>query len=103
MDPTIRKSRDDALAALRNCKVEIAQLKEEIVILRDKLRVAEQVVADLDNQKALILEAQKNIQENMVNMLNAQEAKFKEEITAKNNRIKELENMVMEQMKISHG
>ena len=36
-------------------------------------------------------------------MLNAQEAKFKEEITAKNNRIKELENMVMEQMKISHG
>jgi chromosome segregation ATPase len=99
MDPSIRKARDDALANLRQSKIELTKAKDESIQLTQKLTVAEGLVKDLEREKQLILKAQSDLKETFVNNLNQQQEKHEKEMTNRSDRIKELERMLTEKLK----
>jgi len=96
LDPMFKKARDDALAQLRHGKLEMVKLKEEIIDITQKLQVAESLVKELNREKNVIIQAQIELKETFVNNLNQQQAKHKEEIERRENRIKDLEVMITE-------
>jgi len=99
LDPSIKKSRDEALSALRQSRLELGRIKEEIVQTTQKLQIAEGTVKELQNEKVLIMNSQNEIKEAFVNNLNQQNQKHDAELSQKNARIKELETMLMDKIK----
>lgn len=98
MDPSIRKARDDALANLRQAKIELTKTKDDTIQVTQKLAVAEGLIKDLEREKHLILKSQSDLKETFVNNLNHQQEKHEREMTSKNERIKELEIMLTEKL-----
>lgn len=96
LDPSIKKSRDDALIHLRQSKLELSQLKEEIITMNQKLQIAENTISDIEKEKSLILKSQAEIKETFVNNLNQQQEHHQKELQDKNARIKDLENILLE-------
>lgn len=98
MDPSIRKARDDALANLRQAKIELTRTKDDTIQVTQKLAVAEGLIKDLEREKHLILKSQSDLKETFVNNLNHQQEKHEREMASKNERIKELEIMLTEKL-----
>lgn len=99
LDPQLRKARDEALNNLRAVKLELGKLKEESMQSLQKLEVAERLVKEQEREKNLILKAQSEMKETLVNNLNQQQAKHEKELLEKTNRIRELESILTEKVK----
>jgi chromosome segregation protein len=99
MDPSIRKARDDALANLRQSKIELTRAKDEAIQFNQKLIVTEGLIKDLEREKQFILKSQSDLKETFVNNLNQQQEKHEKEMTEKTQRIKELEKMLTDKIK----
>lgn len=99
LDPSIKKARDEALTNLRQSKIELGKVKEESLQLSQKLQVAESLVKELEKEKQMIIRAQSDLKETFVNNLNQQHQNHEKEILQKNDRIRELEDILMTKMK----
>ena len=101
LDPSIRKGRDDALANLRQAKVELTKAKDESIQLSQKLNVAESLVNQLEREKQLIMNAQSDLKKTFVTNLNSQQEKHEKELLERGERIKELERLLTEKIEKS--
>jgi hypothetical protein len=99
LDPSIKKARDEALANLRQAKIELTRAKDDAMEVNQKLFVAEGLVKDMEKEKRLILKAQTELKETFVNNLNQQQEKHEKELAEKTERIKELEKLLTEKLK----
>ena len=99
LDPTLKRSRDEAITALRNIKLEMGKLKEDIIVLTQKLQVAEGTVQELERQKQFILAGQNDLKESFITNLNHQQQKHEEDMKQKDNRIRELETILTSKIK----
>ena len=99
LDPSIKKSRDDALINLRQSKLELGKVKEESMSLLQKLTVAEDTIANIEKEKNLIVKSQVEIKQTFIDNLNQQQQQHDKELSDKNSRIKELEAMLMDKIK----
>ena len=99
LDPSIKKSRDDALIHLRQSKLELGKVKEESMTLLQKLKIAEDTISDIEKEKNLIVKSQVEIKQTFIDNLNQQQQQHDKELGDKNTRIKELEAMLMDKIK----
>lgn len=99
LDPSLKKSRDEALAKIRSQRVEITELQTSIVQLKDRLKLAESVVAERDREKQYIVENNKDVKQSFVNTLNQTTVVHKRELEKKDKRIQELESLLMSKVK----
>ena len=99
LDPSIKKSRDDALIHLRQSKLELGKVKEESMTLMQKLKIAEDTISDIEKEKNLIVKSQVEIKQTFIDNLNQQQQQHDKELGDKNTRIKELEAMLMDKIK----
>ena len=99
LDPSIKKARDEALANLRQAKIELTKVREEANEINQKLFVAEGIVRDMEKEKKLIIKSQTELKETFVNNLNQQQEKHEKELAEKSERIKELEKLLTEKLK----
>jgi hypothetical protein len=98
LDPTLKKGRDEALANVRQVKIDLAKVKDEAIQTAQKLQVAENTIKDLEKEKQIILKSQSELKETMVNNLNHLQSKHEQDMVQKETRIKELENILMEKI-----
>ena len=99
LDPSIKKSRDDALIHLRQSKLELGKVQEQSMSLLQKLKIAEDTISDIEKEKNLILKSQTEIKQTFIDNLNQQQQSHDKELSDKNTRIKELEAMLMDKIK----
>ena len=99
LDPSIKKSRDDALIHLRQSKLELGKVQDQSMNLLQKLKIAEDTISDIEKEKNLILKSQIDIKQTFIDNLNQQQQSHDKELNDKNNRIKELESMLMDKIK----
>ena len=100
-DPSLKKSRDDALDRIRKQSVEINHLKADIVQLNDRVKLAETVVSEKDREKKTIIENNRDVKQGFVNTLNQNSVVHKRELTKKDDRISELEQLLMSKIKMA--
>jgi hypothetical protein len=101
VDPSLKKSRDDALGKIRTQRVEINQLKADILQLNDRIKLAETVVTERDREKKAIIENNRDVKQGFVNTLNQNSAVHKRELEKKDDRIRELEQLLMSKIKMA--
>lgn len=99
LDLTIKKARDEALSRLRKKELEIAKLKEEINNSSQKLYIVENMVKESENEKKMIVTSQTDLKNSFIDSLNRQQHKHEKEINEKNERIKELEKVLLDNIK----
>lgn len=99
LDPSIKKSRDDALIHLRQSKLELGKVQDQSMNLLQKLKIAEDTISDIEKEKNLILKSQVEIKQTFIDNLNQQQQSHDKQINDKNTRIKELEAMLMDKIK----
>lgn len=97
-DPSMKKARDDALTQLRLARLEATRVKDENNNLTQKLGVTEALISDLEREKSLILQAQRDLKETFVSNLNQQQEKHEKELMEKINRIQHLETLLTGKM-----
>ena len=99
LDPTIKKTRDQALADLRNAKLELSKVKDDALEMTQKLQAAEGVARELEKEKKILLQAQHELKTTFVNNLNQQQSKHEQEIALKDTRIRELEEVLTQKIR----
>lgn len=96
LDPSIKKSRDDALAHLRQSRLENAKVKDEVTEMTQKLQIAEGLIRDLEKERVHILQSKAELRETFVGTLNDQRASHEKETVQMSKRVRELEKMLFE-------
>lgn len=100
LDPMIKKDRDNALGELKRQRVDLTKVKEELVIVTQKLQIAEQTVKDILKEKDVILSNQNEVKATLLANLNQQQTVYEKDLAEKNNRIRELEQMMFKKKDI---
>jgi chromosome segregation ATPase len=100
IDPSLKKDRDEALALVRQQKSDMAGMKDELLRLSQKLTLAEMLIKDLEKDKEMLNESQRELKANFLANLNSQEDRFHTELIEKNARIRELEEILTNKIKM---
>ena len=100
IDPSLKRDRDEALSLVRQQKADMAILKDEMSTLTQKLTLAEMLIKDLEKDKTLLNDSQRELKSNFLANLNSQEDRFHNELITKNARIRELEDILTSKMKL---
>lgn len=88
LDPSIKRSRDEALGTLRQVKSELLSIKEENHIMRNKIDILENSLKDSEKSRT-------ETKEEFLSALNKQTLSYEKELDAKNRRISELEGVLI--------
>lgn len=98
LDPQFKKDRNNALAQLRQNKLDNIKMKEQLLELTSKLQIAESLIKDLNREKNLMLETHNEIKATFVNNLNHQQANHQGDLEKRDNRIRDLEKILTDKI-----
>lgn len=101
LDPTLKQSRDDALARLREQKIKITNLEKEVhdlkLTIREKISIAEEKTRECE----LLVGTSTDMKRSFIENLNSQIQSHKEELDKKDKRISELEKLITSKFKLA--
>jgi chromosome segregation ATPase len=95
LDPMFKEGRDRAMQDLRKTRVELNGVKEQVLELTQKLHIAEGIVEDQSKEKTMIKNSQVELKRTFVDNLNRQQTAHEKELARKDERIKDLEKLLM--------
>jgi hypothetical protein len=97
----MKKSRDQVLDRMRIQKNELTDMKSVNTQLSNSIRDLEKMLLEKEHEKNMLLTLQKEAKELYVQNLNSQKISYNEDIDKKNERILELETLMMSKIRMA--
>lgn len=98
LDPSLKKSRDEALDQVRHVRMELAKVRDEATALSQKLHISEKIVEDLKKEREMITQSQADLKESFLTNLNQQQHRYEKELSTRDERIKQLEQLLTDRL-----